>query len=173
MRSQFSHDGTTYNLSHLSGFIVTVEPKSADYAPIKLRVTFSHHVFTKGWVDGCDPLLTITENGEIRTFCFDRYNKSTTLIEVVKYHIKGRAYADRDSKGNRNHLFYQQKDGEPVPYAAYFNLTRSNRNDDVDGTLHIISAYEKPTLPPRKKMQAVTFRNLVEKMIGFKPMKGK
>lgn len=158
-RAPFTFGGNDYLLDHLRGFRAVVPAKDPLAAPAVLQVTFSCHVFSQKWEDGFDQERHFVEDGEPRAFCPVRYGCSIILPQLVNYHVQGKAYEGRDSKGARNHFFYAEADG--VSYPIFFRLGRANNIRGAHGILHIISAYQKPDLPPKHKLQAVKFARLV------------
>jgi hypothetical protein len=158
-RDPFAYGGHDYPLDHLRGFRVVVPARDPLMSPAVLQVTYSCHVFSEKWVDGMDVARKFEEAGEPRAFCAVRYGCSIILPQLVNNLVGGKAYEGRDSKGAKNHFFYAEADG--IPYPIFFRLGRANNIRGAHGVLHIISAYQKPDLPPRHKLQAVKFARLV------------
>jgi hypothetical protein len=152
--------GVEYPLGHLNSFKVTVPAKDPLAAQAILLVTFSHHVFSEKWDEQSHTLEHKFEaGGERRAFCSVRYGCSINLRGIIEYHVGGKAFVSRDGKGVRNHLFYGEADG--IAYPVFFRLGRADRILGVDGILHIISAYQNPSLPARNRLDAVKFARLV------------
>lgn len=158
--NKFTLAGTEYPLGHLNSFDVTVHAKDPLQAPARLRVTFSHHVFSVKWDDAkhsedheyiCD--------GERRAFCPVRYGCSIGLRAIVEYHIAGKAFLSRDGNGVWSHLFYAEADA--IQYPVFFRLGKADRIAGVDGVLHIISAYQNADFPTRRNLQSIKFARLV------------
>jgi len=159
---KFTLKGAVYPLGHLDGFDVTVPAKDPLAAPATLRVTFSHHVFSEKWDDAIHDIEHQFEvDGERRSFCSVRYGCSIGLRDIVGYHVSGKAFESRDSNGVMRHLFYAEADG--IQYPVFFNLRKADRIPGVHGILHIISAYQKPDLPSRVRLQSVKFARLVHR----------
>lgn len=156
----FKLAGVEYPLDHLRSFRVTVPAKDPLAAPAVLQVAFSNHVFTEKWdANAHAGERLIDENNDLRAFCPVRYGCSIALPGLITYHVGGKAFEGKDSKGARNHFFYAEADG--IPYPIYFRLGRADRIPGVHGVLHIISAYQNPDLPARHRFQAVKFARLV------------
>ncbi|PNU02764.1 hypothetical protein A8V01_25495 [Novosphingobium guangzhouense] len=100
-----------------------------------------------------------TYNKERRAFCPVRYGCSIEIEDIVKYHINGKAYVSKDGKGISRHLFYAVADS--IPYPVVFDLAKAKHIPEVDGIMRIISAYQKPLLPARNKLQSINFARLV------------
>jgi hypothetical protein len=155
--------GTEYPLHHLSRFTVVVPAKDPLASAATLLVTFSHHVFSEKW----DVLRHTTEHrfeaeGEIRAFCPVRYGCSIELRKIIEYHVIGKAFESRDGNGVLNHFFYADADG--IAYPVFFRLRKAERIANVDGILHIVSAYQNPKLPAKHKHNAIKFARLVHQI---------
>lgn len=170
MPSSFSLGGVEYPLDHLQSFPVTVPAKDPLAAPAILQVTMSNHVFTEKWDEAAhSPDHLIDENNDPRAFCPVRYGCSIGIPGIIQYHVGGKAFVGRDSKGAKNHFFYAEPDG--IPYPVYFRLGRASRIPGVHGILHLISAYQNPDLPARHRFQAIKFARLVHLTCPPKPEK--
>jgi hypothetical protein len=170
MPRSFNLGGVEYPLDHLRSYRVTVPAKDPLAAPAILQVTFSNHVYTEKWDAAAHTVdHRIDENGEIRSFCPVRYGCSIGLPKLIEYHVGGKAFVGRDSKGARNHFFYADADG--ISYPIFFRLGRADRIPDVDGVLHIVSAYQNPALAARHRFQAVKFARLVHQSCPLTPEK--
>ncbi|WP_146037347.1 hypothetical protein [Novosphingobium guangzhouense] len=156
----FSLNGHEYPLGHLDPFEVTVAAKDPLASPAVLRVICSHHVFSVKWDDNEHTAdHEFTYNKERRAFCPVRYGCSIEIEDIVKYHINGKAYVSKDGKGISRHLFYAVADS--IPYPVVFDLAKAKHIPEVDGIMRIISAYQKPLLPARNKLQSINFARLV------------
>ena len=152
--------GVDYPLDHLNPFKVVVSAKDPLEEPASLQVTFSHHVFSERWSTSKHTLEHRYESaGEIRAFCPIRYGCSIELRKIIEYHIGGKAFKSRDGNGVLNHFFYADADG--IAYPVFFRLRKSDRILGIDGILHIVSAYQNPTLPAKHKHDAIKFARLV------------
>jgi hypothetical protein len=160
--ASFSLGGADYPLDHLRGLRVTVPQKDPLQAPATLQVIFSNHVYTVKWDDNVHtPEHRIELNGEVRAFCPVRYGCSIGLEAHINYHVAGKAYEGRDSRGAMNRFFYAVADG--IPYPIYFGLDAADRIRGVDGVLRIISAYQNPNLLARNRYQSIKFARLVHR----------
>lgn len=160
MARSFTLGGVEYPLDHLHSFRVTVPQKDPLQAPAVLQVTFSNHVHTVKWDEAIHtPDHMIDEKKELRAFCPVRYGCSIGLAGHIAYHVGGKAFEGRDSKGAMNRFFYAEADS--IPYPIYFALGRADRIPGVDGVMHVISAYQNPNLKARVRFQAIKFARLV------------
>lgn len=160
MTKTFTLAGNVYPLGHLRGFRVEVPQRDPLLASANLQVTFSCHVHSERWnPDTHDPARYFVEGGEERAFCPVRYGCSIGLENHIRYHIAGKAYWGKDGNGVKNSFFYCVADN--IPYPVYFRLGRADRISGVDGVLHVISAYQNPSLMARHRYQAVKFARLV------------
>jgi hypothetical protein len=164
---KFTNINPQYPLDHLDSYTIIVPAKDPLQAPAVLRVTYGHHVFTEKWdTKKHDASLQYFYANEKRAFCPVRYVCSLSLKEIIQYHIGGKAYLTRDGKGHWNHLFYAEIDG--VSYPVFFELENANKINGIEGILHIKSAYQKPDLPKRNKLQSVKFARLVHQISAIK-----
>jgi len=160
MAQSFTLGGVEYPLGHLQSFRVTVPQKDPLLAPAVLQVTFSNHVYTVKWDDALHtPDHRIVTNKEARAFCPVRYGCSIGLAAHIAYHVGGKAYEGRDSRGAMNRFFYAEADN--IPYPVYFALGAADRIPGVDGVMHIISAYQRPAMQARHRFQSIKFARLV------------
>jgi hypothetical protein len=90
-----------------------------------------------------------------------RYGCSIGLPAHIAYHVVGKAFEGRDSKGAMNRFFYAEADS--IPYPIYFALGAADRIPGVHGVMHIISAYQNPNLRARHRFQSIKFARLVHK----------
>ena len=161
----FSVSGVDYWFEHLLPFKVVVPAKEPLATPATLKVTFSHHVFSEKWyLDKHNSETEFTFSGERRVFSLNRYECSVGLRNIIEYQIMGKAFKSRDSNGILRHLFYSEIGG--LPYPVFFNLRKADRIngiDGIDGILHIITAYQKPDMPARNRLQSIKFARLVHK----------
>lgn len=160
-RAPFKLGDSEYPFGHLNSFRVVVQPKDLLEAAAVLQVTYSCHVFSEKADGSQGEERLFTEKGEQRAFCPVRYGCSINLPQIINYHVGGKAFEGRDGNGKLNHFFYADADG--MPYPIYFRLGRASKIPGVHGILHIISAYQNPSLPARRRFQAVKFARLVHK----------
>jgi hypothetical protein len=160
MAQSFILGGVEYPLGHLQSFRVTVPQKDPLQAPAILQVTFGSHAFTVKWDDAAHTAEHRFEaKGEVRAFCPVRYGCSINLPAIIGYHVAGKAFEGRDSRGAMNRFFYAEADS--IPYPIYFALDRADRIPGVDGVLHVISAYQNAAMPARHRFQSIKFARLV------------
>lgn len=109
--------GTSYDLSHLADFIVTVPGKGRDNADLRVSVSLSLHVISTKCTSGNHDL--IDANHKPRRFCLDRYNASLHLPKKIEKAILGN-YFTWESKDINNAVNYAVID---VPPTRVLNLT--------------------------------------------------
>lgn len=161
-RNHIKFGGADYPLDHLRSFRAVVPAKDPLAMPAVLQVTYSCHVFSEKWVDGMDADRKYTERGEDRAFCPVRYGCSINLPQLVNYHVAGKAFEGRDSNGAKNFFFYAEADN--VPYPIFFRLGKASNIPGAHGILHILSAYQNPSLKARHKLQSIKFARLVHRI---------
>jgi hypothetical protein len=120
---------------------------------VDIAVEYGCHTFTKEWDEIIhSPDLRFNGDGEVRCFCFDRYELSKLLPAVIKAAPTARAYFS-----NRNpFMLIEDVAGLPHPYVVYFELLRKRKRGLL---MEIRSAH------PRRvddELPVVTFRTLVE-----------
>jgi hypothetical protein len=54
---------------------------------------------------------------------------------------------------------------------VFFNIERAKNLKAIDASLFVVSAYEKPALPPKRELQAITFATLVAKTVAGEAIK--
>ena len=168
--NSFTLGGAEYPLGHLQGFRVTVGQQDPLKAPAILQVTFSNHVYTEKWDETAHAAEhRIEANKEVRSFCSVRYGCSIDLPALIEYHVGGKAFEGRDSRGAMNRFFYAEADS--IAYPIYFGLGRANQIPGVDGILHVISAYQNPIMPAKHRFQSIKFARLVHQTCPPKPTK--
>lgn len=155
-------NGTSYDLTHLEPFILTLEAKG-DKPVRRVLVSFGCHTFTRDVKDGDGPEWLYREGTEERCFCADRHGYSQSLPRIVEYAAKGRVFF---SEG-RNLLCVDWLPGLDAPYAAFFNISKW-KGSGLDAAITVVSAYGKDGLPDR--LPSITFGMLVDQVIsGRKP----
>jgi hypothetical protein len=159
-------DEVDHDLSHLDPFTILVTPKAEGAPTYKVLVSFSHHTFTRSFEEGVDnEAYKHEEDGEVRCFCPDRYLSSRALPILISRAAGGRAYFSQ----GRNFMLLDQPLGGP-PYAIFFNLEASRSVKDAAAVMFVVSAYEKPNLPARSKLPAISFATLVSKTVRGEPI---
>ncbi len=138
----FEHQGEKYCLAHLNPFDWHYHAAKGGKRPArtyKFHVTFSMHCFTRRpkedeFVDDC---LWYTGPKEKRVFCFERYELSRQLPDII------RSLGDQSCyHTNHGHFFtirYPSKNGEWVNYEVYFDVMRATQHGWLN--LHVYSAY--------------------------------
>lgn len=159
----FSDGKVEYDLSHLDPFTLSIGPLDAGQR-YKVLVQFGCHTFTEMWCDGDDPTLRFVNGDEQRRFCTVRHGHSKHLRPILTRARK--AYFT----GERNYLIAENLPGLTGLYAVFFNIARS-KIAGVDAALFVVSAYEKPALPPRRSMDSISLTTLVHKTVHNEPVK--
>jgi hypothetical protein len=148
--------GVDYDLRHLDPFRLEVKPKLETAPTYIVRVTFGFHCFTRDTKPEDSPDLHMTHGREKRSFCFDRYELSKELVEMIKYAANGRAYFGEKS----NFLIVESLSQQNAPYVAFFDVERAKKSDGCDAAMFVTSAHLKPGLPDR--LPAVSFATVVD-----------
>ena len=115
--------------------------KDTNGKKINLKVTFSHHCFTKSSSKDTPSDLLFTKNNDTREICFDRYDFSFKLRRLVKglenytvFHTEANSFffmSDTDSNG------------QTVKYTIFFYASaRSSKFVEIN----ITSAHNKPNM---------------------------
>lgn len=161
MRNILKIEEIEYDLAHLNPFTVNVTPRFPDAKTYKVLVSLGHHTFTREFRPKVDSKEFLhIEGGEERCFCQDRYLASKSLRRMISHNCKGKAYFSQ----NHNFMLLDQPLGGP-PYAAFFTMQRTKNIKDIDATMFIVSAYEKPGLPSRSRLPSISFATLTHKTI--------
>jgi hypothetical protein len=158
---------TSYDLSHLKPFTLSVTPKSDNAPTFKVLVSFGHHTFTRELSEGDPPEMKFSHGSDDRCFCPVRHEHSLALPRIVNEGASGRAYFSQ----TRNFLLVENLPGVEGPYAVFFNIEKAKNLKGVDASLFIVSAYAKPSLPPKRKLPAITFATLVSKTVAREPVR--
>jgi hypothetical protein len=162
-RAPFRLGGVDYPLEHLRSFRVVVPANDHLQTAVPLQVTFSCHVFSEDWRDHFSADRQLREKDEVRAFCAVRYGCSISLPQLINGHVVGNspAYQRKDSNGRKNFLFHSEAEG--IPYPIFFRLGAATKIPGARGILHVISAYQCPSLPPTDKLKPVNFAALVQR----------
>lgn len=148
--------GTTFDLSHLNPFEISVSPKAPKAPVFRVGVSFNSHVFTRNLVAADSPDLRYRDGNEERAFCIERYELSLRLPSIILAAAHRKAYFSAE----RNYLLIDGIDGVAGPYAVFFSMTRAKR-PPVDARMFVVSAYAKPALP--RRLPSISFATLVAK----------
>ena len=140
--SPFQYRGTTYDLSHLHPFQMTVSQPATQNKPerhYKIQVFFSLHCFTKskkGEIN-VDKDLICSDNREDRIFDFKRYELSKNLRNIVQK--IGQKRCLHTGHGNYFIIEILNEQQEKIQYEVYFKLSRGKKLLN----LYIESAYPR------------------------------
>lgn len=161
----FTVNGCKYGLAHLQPFTVSVTPKSEGAPTYKVYVSFGLHTFSTE-VDQNTPLESqIAHRGDVRCFCPIRHGLSLYLPSIIRNGVSGRAYFSQ----RNNHMLIHDLPGLAGPYAVFFNVQKA-KSKEFDAAMFVVSAYEKPKLPSRGKLPAITFATLIAKTVRGEPI---
>jgi hypothetical protein len=158
-------EGKIYDLGHLHPFRFEVTPKVENARTYTVRTTFGFHCFTRDIKPEDSPDLHMMHGREKRCFCFDRYDLSKELVEMIKYAANGRAYFGEKA----NFLIVESLSQANAPYVAFFDVEKAKKSDGVDAAMFVTSAHLKPELPDR--LPAVSFATVVDYRIRGKLLK--
>jgi hypothetical protein len=158
-------EGKVYDLSHLHPIRFEVTPKVENARTYTVRATFGFHCFTREITPEDSPDLHMTHGRERRCFCFDRYDLSKELVEMITYAANGRAYFGEKA----NFLIVESLSQANAPYVAFFDVEKAKKSDGVDAVMFVTSAHLRPGLPDR--LPAVSFATVVDYRIQGKRLK--
>ena len=131
-----------YSLAHLHPFIQAVDLPATEKRPARnvgLHVSFGLHAFTRA-VELCDKDHELyRDNREVRTFCADRYARSTELPHIIRTLAVRRCEFARGLTGRVNYVTVEAKDG--ARYAVFFDLRRFTKAGINAVHLMVQSAY--------------------------------
>lgn len=157
--------GRVYDLNHLHPFLLEVKPKAENAPTYVVRVSFGLHCFTRGLMadDGLD--LYVRHDRELRCFCFERYELSKELADMIRYAAGGRAYFGEKA----NFLIVESVSKANAPYVAFFGIEKAKKKDSYDAAMFVTSAHLRPALPDR--LPAVSFATVVDYSVRGQPLR--
>lgn len=142
--SNFTYQGTVYDLSHLHPFDWHYTAEAGDKRPertYQFHVVFGLHCFSRDPRPGetPDPDIFYETDKELRIFCFDRYQYSLGLPDIVK--SLGDRVCWHTHHGNFFTIELMNEKGEQIEYEVYFDVTRASQKGWL--FLTIQSAYAR------------------------------
>ncbi len=173
----FTHEKNIYSLSHLDPFEWHFTSEATSNSPsshFKFHVNFSLHCFARDLQpnEEADPFLLYKGPKEDRYFCFDRYELSKQLPDIIKSLPYRPCW--HTHHGNYFTIELVDRKGLTIDYEVYFDVTRSSRN----GWLNLIvqSAYIRSknyqTTRPRKRkigFKVIAYNTITRKIIKPPP----
>lgn len=157
--------GVTYDLTHLDGFAMGVTPKRAGAPTYNVRVEFGAHTFTRDLLDTDTPDYHFWDGNTLRCFCTYRHGNSLFLPDLIKAASGGKAYFGNK---DRRYLIIENVEGLNAPYAVVFKLDNEAANQTYDARMFVVSAHERPGLPPR--IPRIGLGTLVDLTVQGKPI---
>ncbi len=157
--NSFSHQGDIYDLSHLYPFYwhYTARAGKGHLArTYKFQVSFSMHCFTRKPLADEKIAADLWYVGPVeqRLFCFDRYELSHQLPEIIR--SLGERPCWHTHHGNFFTIELTSQNGQKIEYEVYFDVTRATRK----GWLNLVveSAYVRTedhasTRPKKRKIR--------------------
>lgn len=103
-----------YSLSHLHPFTQAIELPSAQLHParsVRLHVSFGLHTFTRSVELHHGDHEFYRDNREVRTFCKDRYARSSELPHIIRTLAIRRCEFARGMSGRINYVTVETQDG--------------------------------------------------------------
>lgn len=171
----FTHEGASYDLSHLHPFVHTFEQAEQAGKPARsypVQVIFSLHCFTRG-ADGIEDSkgpLGYADSRETRIFDFGRYAQSRQLPEIVRALPTSPCYHTNHGNFFTVRLL-NPATGQEDTYEVYFTASRSS-SKAVPLNLFVQSAYVRDRLhanrPSRKK---IGFFVILHNILNGRPIK--
>jgi hypothetical protein len=158
--------GRAYSLAHLQSFTMNVTPKAPGAPTFKVYVSFGSHTFTKEWEDDHPLPFKVRYNGEDRCFCPIRHGHSLSLPAIIRQSATGRVYFSLRQK----YLIIENLPGVNAPYAVFFNIEKA-ASSEFDAAMFVVTAHERPNLPSKKSLEAITFATLISKTAAGQPIR--
>lgn len=153
------------DLSHLAPTTIACRrlDKPALDISLTVEVKFSHHCYTKTIVDEKVEGQRITERGETRLFCTDRWNMSRIYLpNMIAELPTSKVEHTWERRNYRYVLNATTVDGKE--YNLFFILRKSGQNTNSDLLLFVESAYPVPSDPKRKAPGTIRFAMLATKV---------
>ena len=128
---KFVYKGKRYELSHLDPYIWLLDQEKNGKHPARqyrFNIIFSLHCFTKQLPLNepiADSSLLYRSRKEVRQFCFERYELSKQLPEIINNINKKPCWHT-----NHGHFFtieIQSKEGTKSEYEIYFDVYKSGK----------------------------------------------
>jgi hypothetical protein len=146
-----------YDLAHLHPFEMACKQAAFNGKPEKsytFEVCFSLHCFTYKELSDTDTRLHYRDNRETRVFCFERYELSKKLPEIIRNIFEKNCY----HTGHSNYFTVEFIDlhGKNTEYQVYFTVSKSSRRGVL--TLYIQSAYPNTKQEGHKRKKPIRFR---------------
>lgn len=147
---KFDYQGSEYDLTHLTAFSCDyIQPAKSDGTAEKRYrciIEFSSHCFTRGEnkrkgekLSDVEPALHYVTAKETRIFCFERYQVSKMLPQIMREISRSKCYfTSADDKFLT--ISVTDKNGKKVDYEIYFSLQRA-KSPKHDVHIYINSAY--------------------------------
>jgi hypothetical protein len=148
--------GTRYDLTHLDPLTVKIDCPEGKRPTMTVRVEFGAHVFTQNWKPGDPEDMKCMDGVTPRRFCPVRYGHSVELAGIVERGLSGRVLASHQ----RKLVLFGNPPGVVHPYSVFFHMRGLSR-PPFDGAVDVVSAYERPKLPPMPGMQGYDLLELM------------
>lgn len=155
----FTYNGESYSLDHLHPFEYTVIWEARSGQPERnyfLNVIFSLHCFSRKKFDGetVEKKLLYSDARETRVFCFNRYEWSKKLPDIINSLENRKCY-------HTKHGNFFTIDIGSEEYEVYFTLSKSSKKGRVN--LFVQSAYVRSEdhNQGRKKKKPIGFKIIV------------
>lgn len=162
--------GKIYSLEHLHPFALEVIQEAISDKPERkypFSVSFSLHCFSKKINPSDNKNLYYKDSREERTFCFNRYELSKKLPEIIKE--IGKKKCNHTEHGNFFIVEILKDDGNTINYEIYFKVTKGKGGNL---NLYIESAYPRDDEHPRKKKKKpIGFYVIAYNKLHNKPIK--
>ncbi len=166
----FVHEELIYSLEHLHPFEFDVIQEAKLNKPERkypFMVAFSLHCFSKKIDPSDNNNLSYKDSREERTFCFDRYELSKNLPEIIK--DIGKKKCRHTGHGNFFIVEILREDGNTINYEIYFKVTKGQGSQL---SLYIESAYPRDDKHVRKnKKKPIGFYVIAYNKLHNKPIK--
>lgn len=167
----FTFNDRYYDLTHLHPFEMECKQKADKDKPERsyiFDVYFGLHCFTYKDLGNVDHKLLYKDNRETRVFCFERYELSKKLPEIIKNIFEKGCY----HTGHANYFIVEFIDlqGKKTEYLVYFTVSKSSKRKGLL-TLYVQSAYPNTRQEGRKKKKPIQFRVIAFNSLTNKKIK--
>lgn len=127
-----------YCVQHLSPLTHSYEIESLDKT-LSCHIQFSSHCCTELAEKRVRPSVFLNDRGAKRRFCFNRYNASHSLVELVKN--LHNAILKKDKGGSRNVILVElEHNGTTDVYKIYLNV-KKNSTRGIDLSMFVETAH--------------------------------
>lgn len=141
----FTFEEQEYDLRHLHPYIITQSIEAKGKNPrreFRLNVSYSLHCFTRNPKDGeeISDDLAYSDSREKRIFCFERWELSMKLPEIVRTLQQRRCLHTESEEFVTIEVVHK---GRTFDYAVFFTVSKARKAEGAEINLFINSAHER------------------------------